>query len=233
MITMTKVLAALDDAEAVAAAIGIPTARWANDCHAVSLAAVRSGILGEPGPRVRVARGTWRAPSPDIAVGQHSWIVLCPEPRFGDDMPGAYRPDAIIVDLTLGFTIADKLQEQTGRPVAQAPGIVADVAGKLDRYRPHGAGDIWGPEGGRALRGKGKRVWLTPERPFSSIARVFLEVLGPLDRSGWSTVFHGPMCGWPSAEIITGAAQTEEVAALIPIDIQGMVTDLNPSRLYW
>jgi len=42
--------------------------KWRRQCHAASLAVVRTGMLG---PTARVARGT----HPEV-VGQHSWVVV-------------------------------------------------------------------------------------------------------------------------------------------------------------
>jgi hypothetical protein len=61
-------------------------ADFAQDCHAVSLTLVRSGLLGTGGPDLRVARGACLG-----VGGQHSWVVL----------GHPYDPTATIVDLTL------------------------------------------------------------------------------------------------------------------------------------
>jgi hypothetical protein len=70
------------DTDRIAAAIGIPFADWAHNCHSISLRVLRTGLFG----RGRIARGT----CPGVG-SQHSWIVL------GDD---CYDPDGI-VDPTL------------------------------------------------------------------------------------------------------------------------------------
>jgi len=59
---------------------------FAQDCHSVSCALIRSGLLGEGGPTLRVARGACLG-----VGGQHSWVV----------MGHPYDDQAIIVDLTL------------------------------------------------------------------------------------------------------------------------------------
>ena len=38
---------------------------------------------------------------------------------------------------------------------------------------------------------------------------------------------------WPAGPILTAMAETRGLKALIPIDILGMNTDLNPGGLYW
>jgi hypothetical protein len=94
-------------------AIEVPFKKWAHRCHEVSLAIVKSGILGE---RVRVARGT----CPGVGA-QHSWIVL------GWD---CYDPEAKILDPTLWSY--DK----------SVKGVWHGAASKRG-HRPHGAGSIW------------------------------------------------------------------------------------------
>jgi hypothetical protein len=234
---------AVSSSARVAEAIGVPRERWANSCHAVSLAIVRSGLLGEPGPRVRVARGRWIAPHPALSLGsQHSWITICPEPRPGEGVPGPYRAEAVIVDPTISFTLGmntlKRVQLPAGEPGAgRAPGIVVDIQAGMAGYRPHGSGDIW--DAGMPAPDKKDEpgVKLTPSRPLSKIARVFLDIMtdgvGPMTRRRWSTLLNGPMCGWPSSELVAAALDTEEIAAIVPIDIAGMVTDRNPQGLYW
>src|ERR1700728_2097362 len=72
-----------DDVERLAEVIGLPFARWARQCHAVSVKLLYSGEFG----RGRIARGTCKG-----VGGQHSWIVL------GDD---CYDERATVVDPTL------------------------------------------------------------------------------------------------------------------------------------
>jgi hypothetical protein len=55
----------LNNVDAVAEQIGIPLAAWAGNCHGVSVAIVRSGVLrslGGPDTKYRVARGHYRGP---------------------------------------------------------------------------------------------------------------------------------------------------------------------------
>jgi hypothetical protein len=222
-------LRAVASTDAVAEAIGIPFAEWANRCHEISLAAVRSGILGQGGPLVRVARGT----CPGV-IGQHSWIVLCPQDE-DPVAPGPYRGDSVLVDLTLAPLI-----RQRGAGGAAMAGSMPDiqVAANLSTgHRPHGAGIIW--EWGRphVAEDEASVIQLTPEVPFSDEALEFLEQCtedGPgLDRRGWSDLVHSPMTGWPSGEIVAAVTRTEGLKALVPIDILGMATNQNPGQLYW
>jgi hypothetical protein len=71
------------DVATVEAALGSPKSDWAHQCHAMSLALVRSGLLPEG---ARVARGWTKK-----ILSQHSWVVL------GDP----YDPAATVVDITL------------------------------------------------------------------------------------------------------------------------------------
>lgn len=66
----------------VEGALGKPLDDYAHQCHAASLALVKSGLIGPS----RVARGTARG-----VVGQHSWLVA------GDD---CYASGTWLVDIT-------------------------------------------------------------------------------------------------------------------------------------
>lgn len=186
--------------EEVEAAIGMEKADWARQCHMVSLAIVRSGLLPE---EARVARGH----TPGV-VSQHSWAVL------GDP----YDDEATIVDATLWSY------------VRSTPTIL--VAQASDRpHVPHGSGSIW--------------AWGRPPEPVSEVielasdpgerANDFLRLAAPqgLDRQGWMVLAHAPVGGWPAKEIITAMSETLELRAMVPIDILGMITDLNPNGLYF
>lgn len=93
--------------------IGSPLEQFAQNCHAASIALVRSGWLGE----CRVARGSVRAG----VGGQHSWVVL------GDD---PYDARATIVDPTL-WSYNDSVEGVWVGPSS------------VWQHRPHQAGSIW------------------------------------------------------------------------------------------
>ena len=61
------------------------------------------------------------------------------------------------------------------------------------------------------------------------------DTLGPLDHRGWGALWSRTgMQGWPAREILEACLdQHPTMSALVPIDILGMVTDRNPSELYW
>jgi hypothetical protein len=177
-----------------------PMTRWSLQCHAASLALVRSGLL----PGARVARG-WAAG----VGGQHSWVVV------GHD---CYAPGALIVDPTLW--------SYRGTP----PAIWTGTA-RAGIHVPHnGAGNIW--TYGRPPAATGPAVALTPKTTLSSAAGAFLTVLGPLDARGWLALLASPVRGWPAGEIIAAMADTPSLAALVPVDLLGMLTDRNPGGLY-
>lgn len=178
----------------------MPLRAWHKQCHAVSLAAVQSGMLPAGS---RVARGT----VPGLS-SQHSWVVL------GED---CYNPTTQILDLTLWSYLP------------QAPVI---YLGNRQRWQhtPHGSGNIFMVDMPQA--GSGPVVELTPEKALSKDALDFLTTLGPLDIRGWRDLAHLPVEGWPSREIITAMHQTPALKAFIPLDIVGMVTDINPNGLY-
>lgn len=175
------------------------SAKWSKNCHAASLAIVRTGLLGAD---ACVARG-WRT-----GIGsQHSWACT----------GNPYDPDTVILDATL-WSYVD------GNPCI----VVAKASNKA--YRPHGAGSIW-DYGRPAARTE-------PEIKLSGLsirAKRFIYEASDgrgLDRQGWMTLANSPMNGWPAKEIITAMYQDKRLSHLIPIDIVGMVTDLNPGDLY-
>lgn len=151
----------------------------------------------------RVARGH----TPGV-ISQHSWAVL------GDP----YDPKAMVVDITLWSY------------VPSAP--IVYVGRASDRpHVPHGSGSIW--------------AWGRPPEPVSEVvelavdpgrwANEFLHLAAPdgLDQRGWAFLAHAPVEGWPAKDIITAMVATPGLAALLPIDIVGMITDLNPNNLYF
>lgn len=139
-------------------------------------------------------------------TSQHSWVVV------GD----CYKPE-IIIDPTLWSYRKDVKGIFIGAP---------DVY----RHRPHGAGSIW--QWGKPVAGDGPRVRLTPKAPLSAFAKEFLLLIEPLDREGWARLSSAPVEGWPAGEIFAAMDDTEELAALVPIDKIGMLTDRNPGGLY-
>ncbi|MEO6157149.1 MAG: hypothetical protein ABIQ39_05915 [Ilumatobacteraceae bacterium] len=189
------------DQATIEAAIG-PLKKWSHQCHAASLAVVKSGVLGEP---ARVARGS----CPGVA-GQHSWVVL------GND---CYVYDAIVIDPTL-WSYDDRVDGLWVGNADERP------------HRPHGAGDIF--DWGKPTSYGGEAIKLRPARALSADAKRFLRMLGPLDRRGWMELAsHAPVEGWPAGEILTAVENTPELAALVPVDRIGMLTDLNPGGLYF
>ena len=196
------------DFRELAEKIGIPADRWVNRCHEVSLALLKTGAFG-PG---RVARGLCEG-----VIGQHSWIVL------GSDV---YAGDAVIVDAT--HPVRHELYA-TSTDADDTPIMVSDSATGQTHF-PHGRGSIWNH--GRPAPASGTPIELAPREPLSLDAKRFLKLLGPLDRQGWAALAHAPMQDWPSGEIIAAMDDTEELQALIPIDILGMVTSRNPGGLY-
>lgn len=151
----------------------------------------------------RVARGACTG-----VGGQHSWVVL------GGD---CYDDDAAIVDPTLW----------SYQPTVE--GIW--YGGYSDGlHTPFGKGSIWG--WGRPEPATEEPIELAPRKPFSTEARLFLSLLGPLDRKGWSVLAHSPVEQWPAAEIIDAMCEDKRLRPVIPIDIVGMVTQRNPNGKY-
>lgn len=160
--------------------------------------------LVDGGVGCRVARGWAQG-----VRGQHSWVV--------ETLDGVYDLDALIIDPTLSMWWN------------QGPYIwVGSLREGL--HHPHGAGDIRRVPDDQWPKSRGGEpielnVVMTEE------ANRFLEKLGPLDHGGWSDLAKMPMGGWPSGEIIEAMSKSG-LNAVIPIDILGMVTDLNPSDMY-
>lgn len=201
----------LPPAEEVAERIGWPFPAWAQQCHAVSLAIVKAGILPAGS---RVARGTAHG-----VMGQHSWIVVGP----GDGtLADCYADDAAIVDPTL-WSYRDDVE-----------GIWVGRAGSGFDHVPHGKGPHimdWG----RPEYPTGEPIPLAPEAfaKLSATAKSWVrDMFGPLDRRGWMQLASMTVVGWPAAEIIRAMHDTPELAICVPIDRLGMLTDVDPEGLY-
>jgi hypothetical protein len=176
---------------------------WSEWAHQCHAASLRLVRTGILGPQARVARGAARG-----VPGQHSWAVV------GDP----YDEDAPIVDVTLWSYTDDAPPVWRG---SQRDGI----------HRPHQAGNIF--DWGRPVPGDGEPIELPePDGGWSRLAATFLDVLGPLDELGWSRLARAPVGGWPAGEILTQMAAVPVIQTVIPIDVLGMATDLNPDGLY-
>lgn len=100
--------------EEVERAVGSAPQAWAFECHAISLAIVRSDLF----QTARVARGFAAG-----VAGQHSWVVV------GDD---CYDPEALVLDATKWAYTKDDRTPALWRGTTQS-----------GRYTPHGSGSIW------------------------------------------------------------------------------------------
>lgn len=196
------------DIPAIEKAIDIPFEKWAHQCHSISYQ-----IMCALAPEGRIARG-WC----DNVGSQHSWLVL------GQD---CYDQDTTIIDPTL-WSYDDKIE-----------GIWTGTMRDRPRHLPFGwNGGRTMFEWGCPIPGDGPNIELTPQVPLSGMAMTWInlfhrQVGDRLDRQFWSNlVNHAPMTGWDPGEIIAAVADTKEIAACVPIDILGMVTDRNPSGLY-
>jgi hypothetical protein len=177
---------------------------FAQDCHSVSLALVRSGLLGKGGPRLRVARGACLG-----VGGQHSWVVL------GDP----YNSRAKIVDITLWSYDTSKpriwignMEDRLHRPKG------FDWIFNTTKPYYRGGDKIVLEEAGLSIEA---RRFLHVLGPLDAAGWATL----------WS---HGGMLGWPAKEILEACLdQHPTMSALVPIDIIGMTTNRNPDGLYW
>jgi hypothetical protein len=153
-------------------------------------------------PGARVARGWAKGVS-----SQHSWAVV------GDP----YDKDAYIIDGTL-WSYDDSV-----------PGV---WQGSLRDgiHVPHGAGHFMT---GTPPQHYGEQTIHLNTLGLSTKARRFLDTIGaPFDYRGWSEVAHLPVEGWPAGEILSAMDDTPALAALVPIDRLGMLTDKNPAGVY-
>jgi hypothetical protein len=188
-----------EDVRALSENIGRDPEQVYHNCHAVSLAIVKSGFW----PNARVARGFAKG----VGMSQHSWVVL------GDP----YDLDARIIDATLWSYDPS------------VPGIW-EGTGRDGIHKPHGSGHFM--MGDPPKHYGGETIHLTPKTPLSPKALRWLKNGGaPFDYRGWSDVGHLPVGGWPAGEILR-AMHESDLGAIIPIDVLGMATDVNPSGLY-
>lgn len=186
-------------------AVGGNLAQWAKNCHAVSMQFCRSKIAPEG---ARVARGYHK-----MIASQHSWVA------FGD--PYGLRTQ--ILDLSIWSYVCPE------SPVI-VTGFNYDCLMHCGgEYLPKGYGDIWGY--GQPVVGDGERI-----RPkgLSDEAEHFLEIFFPdgLDVQGWHGLLNSPVGGWPAKDVFECAWKDDRLKALCPIDVVGMVTDLNPGGMY-
>ena len=189
----------------LAESVGSDPLSWAFNCHAASLAIVQSGIY----PGARVARGFAHG-----VPGQHSWVVA----DYGAD--GVYDFDAHIIDATLwsyDLTVTNVWQ-----------GTYRD-----GRHSPHGQGVYWQGERPQPVAEE-QAIVLAPHvlERLSVEAHEWLDEVGPLDARGWMTLAKLPVRGWPAREVIEAMDDTPALAAFVPIDILGHLTDRNPGGVY-
>jgi len=183
-----------------------PLSRWATQCHAASLALVKSGLFEQ----ARVARGTC-----DGVPGQHSWVVL------GDD---CYAADAQIIDPTLWSYSTD------------VEGVwYGSYRDGWHRPHGKGSIWQWGrPDAalGEVLALTPRRPWSRSAEGFLGILGP-LDLQGWIQLAhapveGWPAAeIIDAICETPHP---TMPRQTLE--GYVPIDIVGMLTDRNPSGLY-
>lgn len=177
---------------------------FSQQCHSVSLGLVRSGLLGEGGPSLRVARGACFG-----VGGQHSWVV----------MGNPYDDRAVIVDLTLWSYNPSQPRIWLG-------------SGQSGLHRPKGYGWIYDSpkpqdHGGEILEFDTKGMTPEARRFLNVIGPLDARGWGRL----WSGC---GMMGWPAKEILEAFLdQYPTLGPLVPIDIAGMVTDRNPQEIYW
>jgi hypothetical protein len=197
----TNTLPQLDPAE-VAAAIGIPVPKWHHQCHVISLAIVKSGLL----PGSRVARGV----TPGVG-GQHSWIVV------GDD---CYDPEAVVVDPTLWSYVPGTPTIWVGladeRPhTPHGAGSIWDVG-----RPPEPTGEVMALKPTTPLSVDAQR-FLDMAAPLGLDATGWMILASSL-----------PVQGWPAGEVYAAMDDTPGLGVFVPVDRLGMLTSRNPDGLY-
>lgn len=192
--------------QVVADVLGCSLDEYAHQCHAASIAIVKSDLFEE----ARVARGSLHG-----IMGQHSWVVL------GRD---CYDPLAPILDVTAWSYAVVRQGEVVPRVWA--------TTGAEGGHRPHGHGHIL--EWGRPCSAGGDPIPLSDEAldDLTPAAFSWVHLIGPLDARGWMALANAPVDGWPSDQIILAMHRTPQLRALIPVDRLGMLTDVNPGGLY-
>ncbi len=201
------------DVRELAERIGVDPENWFHNCHQASIEIVRAGYY----EGARVARGSCRG-----VPGQHSWLIVPPPyPAWAldDEKPYVYNPVCTVIDPTLWSydPTVTKIYKQVN----------------LQRHIPHGFGNIW-DLGGPPPAPVDEVIELTPREDLSEEAHRFLDLAAPkgLDFRGWIHLANSPTGGWPSMEIIEAMHWTDRLRPLVPIDILGHLTDINPSGAY-
>jgi hypothetical protein len=155
-------------------------------------------------PEGRVARGYC-----DGVWGQHSWMVV------GSD---CYDPRALIIDPTL-WSYDESVE-----------GIWVGRLTDRPKHSPHHDWSFWvcKPE-----RGDGPDIPMEHYGEMSRTARAYMDAVLPLDFRGWCSFWsHVGVLDWPAAEAIEAVYAQPNLRGAIPIDLIGMLTDLNPGGLY-
>lgn len=140
----------------------------------------------------------------DGVLGQHSWVVV------GED---CYNPK-VVIDPTRWSYVCPTL-----------PSV--EIWYGDEPHKPHGQGSVYDVPMPQKTTGKPIKL-----SGLSRTAKDWLKHVEPMDRMGWRQLAGGPMQGWPSKEIIAKMAKHPKLKVMIPIDIIGMLTNLNPGKLY-
>lgn len=151
-------------------------------------------------PYSRVVEGSARG-----VHGTHHWLTLSED---------VYDKYGTIVDPTLW---------------CHDPSLQGVWIGTLQEeiHHPRGEGYIWDHSYPENSSFKGT-VSLNKEG-LSTQAKYFLSRVEPLNLDGWRRLMRSPMQGWPAGEIIDQMKHSAELAAIVPEELEGMLTNRNPS----
>lgn len=183
-------------------AIGIYKKDWAKQCHAISLAIVKSDLF----PKARVARGFAQG-----VRSQHSWVVL------SDD---CFDPKAVIIDATLWSYVAYV-------PIIWHGSYDHDIHIPHGAFHISRTEDMPAMKG-QVIKLRDQSKMSTLAKQFLKD----LNPDGLTANQWHWLAARAGVLGWPAGEIYTYMYGTPAVRALLPIDRVGMLTNLNPGGLY-
>lgn len=184
-------------------AIHRPLTDFAHQCHAASVALVESGLLQRYADGEPIFVARGRARG---IMSQHSWVTV-----------GTPYDPTTIVDLTMW----------SYNPCIDTVRIL-DGADASSHYVPHG---LSGENASEALRDM-----------VLEMDPIHLDVSDPqaaaflrgrvLDVRAWMKLFSCNVSTYPARAIIEAAHRNDRLRALIPIDLVGMLTEINVGGAY-
>jgi hypothetical protein len=85
----------------------------------------------------------------------------------------------------------------------------------------------------RPTRGEGPDIPLDAYDRLGRAAQMYMDLVLPLDYKGWCNfATHLGVLGWPAQQVVEAMYAQSNLRWALPIDLIGMVTDINPGGLY-